>query len=193
MTHPTTDTQVDSPSYGFWEVLAYGMADTLVHAVEVRNIIEHRIFKGFIDEIAFALTGYFREGTVLYFRKTSEAVANEMGFGVVEPVSNPEDEEYLSAAVDVLVDDSGTLLSFDPNYEDDYLKCHDSRALREFFADRDVFATYNSWCSSIVLHHGQSVEGAHRIKQRQKLEAVLAKLTADDIKVLQKNGFQYEK
>lgn len=122
-------------------------------------------FEGAVDDIALRLA--VSENTVLYFHLSGHAHPQRLEGPVVR--------EF--AAVDVVLDAHATLADA-PEF------------VRPFFAGRPVYADRVAHGSCIRLVPLDTPFGQTLHKRRQALDAVLVKLTADDVQVLRDNGLK---
>lgn len=182
-------TMTTSPCYGTWAVLLRQTSDDgvdhYIPALPYDGSLPGYHYRGHVDAIAYALLGYFRSDRVLYFQAAPEAE------GAALPELAPDDiPEY--ATVDVLLDGKRRLTPM-PTRDEDGLVTVDGRDMRAFFADRPVYARYSEYGDCIVLHNLDDAEGSCLARERLELDRVLAKLSPEDIRVLQRKGFRYER
>jgi hypothetical protein len=151
--------------YGVWSIWASDPRCTDDEG-EARLIGTYR---GFVDAIAFHVAWSDRD--VAYFKREPNATA-------AEEVSLPAYTDELAECVGVnILQEKGMLAD-------------DKSAIEAFFKGRPVFAKYSGWGNCVALFHEESETGARYIEERAQLRKVLAKLTPEDIAILQDNGLR---
>lgn len=163
-TEPAPTEPGDPPaSYGVWSVWDGDPRDPEYTARPVG------VYRGFVDAIALAVAWSDRD--VAYFRREPDAAA-------ATELAAPGEGEELPECVGLNVIVGNGLLA------------DEHAAIEPFFAGRPVFVRHTSWGNCVALFPASGEAGARYLRERAALRAVLAKLSPEDVALLEQHGLR---
>lgn len=155
--------EIPLPTFGVWHVTERSPNDDW--KLEINR--DYGYFEGHLDDICF----HFEPGdrTILNFELATAPVDN------VKPISSTDGEDIFAA--------------FQLMHEGKLIEV-DTPSLRLFLKDRPVHVSFSTWGNCGLVVGSTSGEGFYRAQEASALDALIEKLTPQELQLLSQRGFK---